>query len=59
MRVGRDDGCSGGDVTRADLRVRIAAKLGGLALLLVSRLTRRKDAITYADQLSEGLRRLR
>ena len=45
--------------SRADLRVRSAAKIGGLALLLMSRLTRRKDAITYADKLSEGPRRLR
>jgi short-subunit dehydrogenase len=48
-----------GEVDAADLPVRVVARLGGLAPGFVARLTRTKDAITYADQMSEGLRYLR
>lgn len=47
------------EVDVADLPVRIAAKFAGLAPGLMARLTQRKDAIAYADQLSEGLGRIR
>ena len=40
-------------------RVRIAAKFGGLAPGVMARLTQRNDAITYAEQLSQGLRHIR
>lgn len=47
------------EVDAADLPVRILAKFGGTAPDLIARLTRRKDAIAYSDQLSERLRHLR
>ncbi|WP_280235882.1 SDR family NAD(P)-dependent oxidoreductase [Nocardia cyriacigeorgica] len=47
------------EIDVADTSVRIAAKLAGLAPGLMARLTQRKDAITYAEQLSHGLRHLR
>jgi short-subunit dehydrogenase len=48
-----------GEVDAADLAVRILSKFGGTAPGLIAHLTRRKDAIAYADQLSERLRHLR
>lgn len=47
------------EVDIADLGVRIAAKFVGLAPGVMARLTQRKDAIAYADQLSQGLRHIR
>lgn len=44
------------EVDVADLPVRIAAKLAGLAPRIMARMTQTKDAITYAEQLSNGLR---
>lgn len=48
-----------GEVDAADAAVRILARFGGTAPGLIARLTGRKDALAYADQLSEGLRHVR
>ncbi|MDT7759389.1 MAG: hypothetical protein QOH27_5287 [Mycobacterium sp.] len=48
-----------GEVDAADPAVRILAMFGGTAPELIARLTRRKDAVAYSDQLSERLRHIR
>ncbi|NLG56207.1 MAG: SDR family NAD(P)-dependent oxidoreductase [Rhodococcus sp.] len=44
------------EVDVAELPIRFASRLGGLAPGLMARLTQRKQSIAYADQLSLGLR---
>jgi len=47
------------EVDAAELSVRIVARLAGMAPGLTARLTRRKDAIAWGDQVTAGLRHLR